>query len=509
MDSASYSKRAYMRLKRESSAAVAVIPDTLIEFLTESIAVNWDMEQVGGAAATRSKKLRKVPGKVGPFKGQIVLYAEPRTIGHFLVGAFGEDAHTTFTAGVAELSTFVPKDVLPTFTVDIARAGCGYVNRFFGVRFVKVALSIDGNRLKATVDVVAQRVFTNSRVLTAVGSGTALNIDQTSGLVATDTVLVLSGSNPATTVATLTVASVTDETHAVVSTIGASLTVGDIVVIKAAAVGDGDYSRSAEFTFAGGALMSFGKGTRDLIQALAARTNAEAFEATVESEYDPKWGGAGYDVVNRMPSAILLKGVQAEGKVSQFHATPELTDILRTGGIMGVRARFLGRTLEANVAAAASGTILSDSTGYVTVTAETAGEAGNDIAVRVVLGTGTLSAAKSGNLVTVTLDKDLTDNTVALVTAAIDALSGVAAAATGTGNVTATANPVKIGLAGGRDANQREMLEIDMPRCQFKPFTPNVGEDEIIGDVVDLDPQRDPDDLREMRVRLVNAVAAY
>jgi len=508
MNSASYSRRGYMRVKKEATAGVALATDTLVEFLTESIAVNWDWTQVGAVAGSRSLNLRAVKDVVGPFVGSIELYVEPKTAGHFLCGVFGEDAHTTATAGVSELSVFTPKDVLPTYTVDIARAGCGYVNRFFGVRFVKAVLSIDGNKLKMVVDVAAQRVFTNARVTAAVGSGTTLSLDQTSGIVAGDSLLVLDKDAPGTTLATLTASAPSDENTVTVSTIAASLEVGDIAVIAAAVIDDEDYARSKELTFVGGASVSFGKG-RDAMQRLVARTNCEQFEVTVDNGYKAVHAGTGINVVDRMPSTILLKGVGVTAKVGQLHANPELVDVLRSTDPIGIRARFQGQVLEANVAAAATATLASGSTGTVVVTAEAAGEDGNDYAIRVVQGTGTLSAALSGKLITVTLDTDTADNAVALVASVIDGLTGVSATSTSTGNVTAAANPDKVSLAGGRAASEREMLEIDLPSCVFAPFTPNVGADDVLMDTIDLTAQRDPDDGREARVRLRNSVASY
>lgn len=506
MNSSSYSGRGYVRIKKESPAGTAVATDTLLEILSESIKINWDREQVGGIAASRSKNLRTVNGRV-PISGQIVMLVEPRTVGHVLCGLFGEDVHSTATAGVSELSVFQPKDTLPAYTVDIARAGLGYVNRFFGVRFVKANLSIDGNRLKLTLDVVAQRVFTNARVTLAASSGTTLKLDQTSGIVSGDSILVLDKDAPGTTLATLTAGAASDENTLAVSAIGASLEVGDIVVIAAATVDDEDYDRSRELTFVGGAAVYFGR-CDDAIQRLAARTNCEGFSLDVENDHDVKFAGVGANVVDRMASTVLVNGVSVSGSLGQFHSTPELTDILRSREEVGVRVRFLGQELEANAAAAASASLASDAAGTVTATAEATGEAGNDYAIRVVQGTGALSATLSGKLVTVTLDSTPADNTVALVAAAIDALTGVSATSTGSGNVTATANPDKVGFAGGRDASEREMLEIDLPRVSFAPFTPNLGDGAVMDDV-DFTAQRDPDDGREIRVRLRNNVTSY
>lgn len=508
MNSASYSRRGYLRIKKESVAGTAVITDELIEILSEGIAVNWDMEQVGGVAGSRSKNLRTVPAKVGPFEGDIEILVESRRVGDILNGLLGEDAHVTKTAGVSELSTFEPKTTVPTYTLDVARAGLGYINRFFGVRFVKGVWSLNNNILKCTLTISAQRVFTNARLTAAKAAGTELLLDQTSGLIATDSLLVLDKDAPGTTLATLTVGSVTDENTLVVSTIGASLEIDDVAVIAAATIDDEDYDRSKELTFAGGAEAWFGKWP-DATQRLIARTNLESFELTITNDYEPRWAATGADVVDRMPATIQMKGVSVSGKVSQFHTNPELTDILRSKSYVGMRVRFLGLTLEANVGVAATGALASDGVGTVTATADAVGEAGNDYAIRVVQGTGSLSAALSGKMITVTLDATPANNTVALVASAIAGLTGVTATSTGAGNVTTTTNPDKVIFAGGIDASAREMLEFDLPKVAFKPFTPNLGADDVIMDEVEFDAQRDEYDGREIRVRLRNNQAAY
>src|SRR5690606_26549306 len=93
-------------------------------------------------------------------------------------------------------------------------------------------------------------------------------------------------------------------------------------------------------------------------------------------------------------------------------------------------------------AAAAVATIGAGENGVVTVTALLTGSQGNDLSVEVVEGEGVsqaLAAAREGNAIVVTLATDEeeapndTANTATLVAAAIDALDGVSAAASGTG----------------------------------------------------------------------------
>lgn len=91
---------------------------------------------------------------------------------------------------------------------------------------------------------------------------------------------------------------------------------------------------------------------------------------------------------------------------------------------------------------AATADIGGGTDGTVTITVDTAGAGGNDYTVEVELGSGLsqpLAAAINGTAITVTLatdgsgDPDDAANTATLIAAAIDALTGVSAAASGTG----------------------------------------------------------------------------
>ncbi len=508
MNAASFSKLGYLKLKKESAAGTAVKPDTLFEILSEGIAVNWDWESIEAIAGSRSKSLRPTKLQVGPFTGTIELYVEQNTIGHILCGLLGEDTHSTVSAGVDELSSFEPLTTLPTYTLDIRRAGKAYVNRFFGCRFSKVAFTIDKNRLKATLTVVAQRVFTNARLTVAHSSGTALDLDQTSGLTTTDSLLVYAKAAPATLSATLTIASITSETALVSSTIGASLAVDDIVCIAADTVDDEDFVRAKELIFVGGATVAAGLGPNGL-QALSARTNVEDFSLEIENGYEAKWAATGDNVIDRMPSQIMLKDIMVSGKFGEFHNTPEWLDRVRSTDLLGLRFKFLGAILAANAAVAATGTLASSGAGTVTVTADTAGEAGNDYAIVLVQGTGALSVSLSGKLITVTLSSTAGSNAVATMATAIDALSGVAATSSGSGNVNTTANPDKVHFTGGLDASQKAGLTLDIPKAVIKPFAPNLGNDDTLMDSLEFTGHRCEYDGREVQAVLRNVITSY
>jgi Phage tail tube protein len=506
----SYGKLGYLMLKKESSAGTALYPDTPIEILSENIAVNWDITSVSEVSGKRSSNVRPVLNRVGPFTGTIEFYVEPNALGHFLCGLMGEDTHSTLSAGESEQSDFQPLNTLQSYTMDIKMGGEGYVSRYFGVRVQSISFSLEENKLKASVNVMAQRVFQNARVTTAVGSGTALSLDQTSGLTTSDSILVLDADDLDTTLATLTVTTVTDENTLVVSTIGASLAVDDVVVIAAQTLDTEDYDQADELIWSGGANVYIANGAHG-VQNLSAKSNCESFELSIENDLEARWAATGIDVVDRMPFTILAKGVAVTGKFSQFHINPAFLDMLRENEQVTLRFQFMGASAidSGSSAASATGVLESSGAGTVTTTVTATGQAGNDYAIVLVQGASTLSASLSGKLITVTLDVDAADNAVALVAAVIDALSNVTATSASTGNVTLADNPDKVHFSGGRDANEVAMLQFDLPNVRLMPFNSNVGSDEIMNEEIPFTAYWDENDEREIHVRLRNTQTAY
>ena len=505
-DSTDFSKLSYGALHKESTANTPLTPNVWFELLNEDFKVNWDKTAVNTIAGNRSKNLRPVKNKVGPFKGSFETWVEPKSFGYFLNGCLGEGTVTTLTSSVAYQHIHTPANSIPAYTIDIPVAGEDYLRRFFGARIESLDFSIEDNKLKVKVSVMAQSVFQNARVITAASSGTSLEVDQTLGLTTSDSIQVLDKDNPSTVKATLTIAAIVSETALTVSTIGASLVVGDIVVIKRQATPS--YALSNELIFSGGADAYFYAGA-NAMQNLSQKSNVEDFGLMIKNNLEARWAASGKNVKDRFPSAILLKDIEVTGKLKQFHINPANIDILRQMAQVGFRMQFLGTLLEANSAVAATATIESDGAGTVTVTADTAGEAGNDYAVIVQQGTGALSVALSGKLITITLSSTPSNNAVATVATAVAALSGVGATSSSTGNVTTTDNPNKIDFNGGRDANEVEKLQFDLPDIRFENFDPNNSTDDIVDEEIEFTAFRDTNDKREIRVKLRNAISDY
>jgi len=125
------------------------------------------------------------------------------------------------------------------------------------------------------------------------------------------------------------------------------------------------------------------------------------------------------------------------------------------------------RTARLATAVAASAAIGAGADGTVTVTASLTGDQGNDLTIEVVAGVGVsqaLAAAKSGNAITVTLATDELEapddaaNTATLIAAAVDALDGVTAAASGTGATAIDAAEGPTTFTGGRFADSLDRI---------------------------------------------------
>jgi hypothetical protein len=504
-DATSYSKLGYLMTAKESTAGTTVYPDTAHELLSESITANWDWTASGTIAGSRSKNFRPIKNRVGPFTGDISFLVEPNTIGEWLGGVLGDATDSTIDAGDSYQHDFEAENTLLTYTMDIAIANENYVHRYVGARISKLDFTINENKLQATASIMAQKAFQNARVTVAIGSGTTLTLDQTSGLTTSDTIIILDADDPSVELAELTIATVVSETVLTVSTIGVALAVDDIVVIKRQTP---TYDLSDELIFSGGASAYFGAGT-NAMQSISTATNVENMTVSITNDLEARWAALGTDVVDRMPSTILVKGIEVKGSFSNFHINPEHLDQLRDMEQIGTRFTFEGATIDDNSATAASASVETDGVGTVDVTVDAAGEAGNDYAILVEQGTGALSAALAGTLITVTLASVAGNNTTTLVASAIDGLSGVSSSSTGADLVTVVDNPSKIYFAGGRDAAEKAMLRFDFPDSRYESFGTNLTEDGIVNEEINFTAFRDATESREINVRLRNAVADY
>lgn len=502
----SYSKLGYFIFKKETAENAAVYPDVGIEVLAEDITVNWAMTAVGTIAGKRNLNLRSVLDQIEPATGNIEFFLDQKLAGHLLAGLTGEATDVTLESGKSYQHDFQESGSgVKTFTFDVKTGGESTVQRHFGVKIESWTLAQDENRWKVTMAIQAQTSFTNARVLEAASSGTTLKVDQTTGLTTSDTIQVLDKDDPETVIAEYTIAAIVDETTLTVSTIGDSLSVDDIVMIKSQTF---SASPGNEMIFKGGTEIYLASGANPL-QNLVQSTDVEGLEITFTNELEPRYGASGCHVVNRFASKILVKGWSVEVSFNRFYTSPKFLAWLRSNTQVGMRVKICGSNLSDNAAAAASGTIETGGAGTLTVSVDTAGEAGNDYAIIVEQGTGSLAATLSGKLITLTLDATPANNDETSVATVLNALTGVSCSDTGTDLVTTTDNPNKIEFASGRDANEDAAIIIDFSDLRFSPFNANISTDDIVNEEITAMAFYDDNDQRDVRIRVRNEVADY
>jgi len=440
-----------------------------------------------------------------PISGSIEIYCEPSTLGYFLNNYFGAATETVIEAGIINLHEFkLTGTEPPTYTYEFQVAGAAYVERFFGCRISKLSFAQVDNVIKLTMDIVGQKAFSNAKVTKEATSGTELLVDQTSGLTTSDSIKVLNAST-FTEIAEYTIAAIVSETELTVSTISDTLPVDALVVIASQSP---TYSLSSDLIYKGGSCYKIGV---DIDNTSSRAIEDFTFEFNRESE--SFFAACGYDVVSRMASAIKLKSVDAIGSMKKYYDTQEYLDKLRQKEDFAARLKILGAATGTNAAAVAATRVYDNGTGTdgFNVTASTAGEDGNDINVILEINTiDTLAAAISGNTVTVSLaNTTSSNNTGTLIAAAIDALTGVDSAAEGAGTDEFTVAATKINLAGGRDAYQKEMLQIDFYKCNYDPFNVAIGEDEIVSQDMNMMTAYDTPNAGNFGVSLRSAITSY
>ena len=510
MNANSYSKKGYLALKKESTANTPVQPDTFIELLDENIQTQYNIQPIDSVAGDRSQRLRSVKDKI-IIEGSITVYLDANTIGYFLEGVLGNATTTTLTAATMFQHVFTPQDTLVTYTMDCKKADSDFVYRYAGVVIKKIAFSQSDNKIQATLDVVAQSSFTSARVTTDASSGTTLAVDQTKGITTDDTIIVLDKDDHSTSLKELTITTVDSELQLTTDTIDVALEDGDIVVIKK---GTASYDLADNMIWIGGSDYYIGSKATNPIDNTSA-IDAEDYTMEVENDVEARHSAVGVNFADRFPTNILLKSIRCGGSFTKFFETIEYMEELRNNQKIGTRMLSQDAVLDDNSAVAATATIGSGGDGTVTITATTAGRAGEDYNVTIeVASDDTLAATIDGKNITVSLaNTTASKNTATLVAGVIDALTGIGAAASGTGATEfaiAAADKVNLGdVISGRDALEKESLQISFAQTKYGVFGDDVTADDIINEEVPFEAESDNNDNELCKVVLRNSISSY
>lgn len=514
----SYSNYGYVALKKQSTSS-PVIPDQYLRVINDKVIPSFNIIPINEVAGSRERMRNSVQGTI-EVGGPLEFYVEEKMIGHFLRSVFGAPTTQTVTTG-AYRHVFEVTTTPLTYTFDIAVANAPWVHRFFNTYITKLTFSQSDNAIKCSAELMPTKAFITARVTTAAASGTVLLVDQNAGLVAGDTILVLDQTDSFTTKATLTVSAVNaDGVTLTVSTIGASLAVDDLVVIKRAATSAVVYSQCQPFQFSNGTEVYTGAD----IDNTAARVT-EDFGIEINSETERHFG-SGLTEGDRYPYAIVVKGYSATGKLSKFFDSDEYLDKLRANQRMGVRYFMQGTHYVVANSAQKARSNFGSTNGYY-VEAATAGKAGNDLNITIVMNTiDTLAASKSGNNILLKLaNATAANNTGTLIAAILDALTGVDSTANGDGSQTFTSADVlpntNLGFKSsgvnvvGADASQKPYLDFDFASGNIKPFFVNNADNSVVMQEVPLDFYYDENctntqqKLWSTRVFLFNGVSSY
>jgi len=271
------------------------------------------------------------------------------TVGETLTG--GSSAKTavlvSHTSTVFGHQFTAPQSSLPTYTVEI-----GYQNeaiRFTGVRFHEFnGIAQTDNIITAAISMIARAEFKHARItaITTSGAGAkTLTLDQTTGLVAADTIkLFRPGTGymdfSATSVKTHTVGTVPSETSITITNLETAVAVGDLIVL---APQTPSYTIDSEFTWIGGSVT---KVASTMVLALAASAECiEDFELVLANEMEAKHCALGTNVVNRFPSKIFLKGLTGSGKLNKTYIDPTFLDRLRNGTGTSIQVKHVGNQI--------------------------------------------------------------------------------------------------------------------------------------------------------------------
>lgn len=238
----------------------------------------------------------------------------------------------------------VPQDDLATtYTVEF-----GFDNeahRYTGVRFAEMNFAQDNNVMTLEAMVMARASFKMGRVtaVTTSGAGTkTITVDQTTGLVATDTIKVFRPGTgfldfSAASVKTHTVATVASETSITVTNLQTSLAVGDLIVL---APQTPTYTGEREFTWAGGAIARVGTSITNALT--TSNNNIEDFEMNVVNTLEFRHAANGVNLVNRFPAKVFTAGAEANGKITRTYVDPTFVDRLRSGRKVALQLLFQG-----------------------------------------------------------------------------------------------------------------------------------------------------------------------
>lgn len=391
---------------KEVTANVALTPTTFLQINEEDIAIEYAHVASMPIASNRSKNIRSVKNKIMPASGAITMNVEPKQWGHILNAVYGglttgrylsiSSASAAFTVGetitggtsaatgvvaidadsqilvlTSPVGTFtagetvtggtsastavvglynasayahvgtMPKNSLTTYTLQINYSENAI--RYMGTRFHGIEMSQEDNIMTASVKVMSQSAFRHAKVTAITSSGAGaktLTMDQTLGLVAGDSIKLYRPSTgvfqdfSAASTKTHTVATVASTTTITVTNLQTATAVGDLIML---APQTASFTIGNEYVWIGGATGQVGAAIASL-----ATQAMEDFNLTVESEMEERHSAQGSVFKDRFATALLLKGLTAEGSFTAFYNDEDFYALLRSDTAQALRIKSSG-----------------------------------------------------------------------------------------------------------------------------------------------------------------------
>lgn len=402
-----YSRVASFALKKETTANTAVIPNSFIGINEEDISTEYAFVPSMPLAANRTKNIRSVNAPIPAPEGTITVNVEPMKFGHFLNGLFGGltsgrwlqlsgitgtylanetvTGSGSFSATVAYVgddflllaspsntptgtitggtsaatgtaveydstvyghAASLPATLATTYTMQFNYSD--WALRYIGVRMMGLdTLGQNDNIITAGIKIMAQGQFRHAYItaITTSGSGSkTLTMDQTYGLVASDSIkLYRPGTGfldfSASGVKTHTIGTVATTTTITVTDLQTSTAVGDIIVL---APQTASYSVGNEFTWIGGAVGQVGP----LFSSLAS-VSMEDFTFGFTNEFESRHAASGTLLASRFPAAILQKGLVGVGSMKAYYQNENFFLPQRRNTARAVRMQLTGDVIGA------------------------------------------------------------------------------------------------------------------------------------------------------------------
>lgn len=221
----------YAAIKKETTVGTPVIPDTYTPYYKQSIMTDFHVMEDMPVYGNRFKRFQSLRGSRS-HGGQITVMAEPDTAARWLDMLLNKSA--TSGAGPYTHTFGLSNTTLPnSYTLDVSLGS--QVVRFWGIQASNLNIAWEDEKMQFEVDVAGLGSFHGREIASISTTVLTLKTDYdpepTKGLVATDTVKVISADGLTST--NFTVSSITATTVTLNAT-AAAFAAGDMIVLRPA-----------------------------------------------------------------------------------------------------------------------------------------------------------------------------------------------------------------------------------------------------------------------------------